>query len=94
MKHDEAKDVRLLSKIAKINQSNKTITIPKNAIIGNKRWGRLDYLCHYCGYHLVRPDGAIVNNSPSVEKESSKKAKQEERQAIARKRKQDKYIMR
>ena len=90
MKHDEAKDVRLLSKIAKINQSNKTITIGNNVVIGNKRWGRLDYLCHYCGYHLVRPDGAIVNNSPSVEKERSKKAKQEERQTIARKRKQDK----
>lgn len=75
MKHDEAKDVRLLSKIAKINPSNKTISIPANAVIGNKRWGRLDFLCHYCGYHLVRPDGTIMSNASSAEERRSKREK-------------------
>ena len=73
MKHDEAKDVRLLSKVAKVDVSNKIITIPANAIIGNKRWGRLDFLCHYCGYHLVRPDGTIMSNAPTAEERRSKR---------------------
>lgn len=90
MKHDEANDVRLLSKVAKINPSNKTITIPTNAIIGNKRWGRLDFLCHHCGYHLIRPDGAIMNNTPERERRD-KQAKREEKAA---KRKQDKFAKR
>ena len=71
MKHDEAKDVRLLSKVAKVDVSNKIITIPANIVIGNKRWGRLDFLCHYCGYHLVRPDGTIMSNSPAAEERRS-----------------------
>ena len=92
MKHDEAKDVRLLSKIAKINQSNKTIIIPENAIIGNKRWGRIDFLTHYCGYHLARPSGAIINNAPIAEKERTHRDKQEKREFKAQKRKQDKIV--
>ena len=59
MKHDEAKDVRLLSKVTKINPATKVITINRNQIIGNKRWGRLDFLCNYCGYRVVYSDGVI-----------------------------------
>ena len=47
MVHDENKDVRLLSKIARINQGNKSIIIRRDQVIGNKRWGRIDFLCHY-----------------------------------------------
>lgn len=75
MKHDEAKDLRLISKIAKVNQSNKTITIPTSINIGNKRWGRIDFLCHHCGWHLVRPDGTILSNSPAAEERRSKREK-------------------
>lgn len=51
--HDENKDLRLVSKIAKIDYSNKTIQAPKSAIIGNKTWGRIDYLTHYCGWTFI-----------------------------------------
>ncbi len=51
--HDENKDIRLVSKIAKIDYSNKTIQTPKSAIIGNKTWGRIDYLTHYCGWTFI-----------------------------------------
>ena len=60
MKHDEANDVRLLSKVTKINPATKVITINRNQIIGNKRWGRLDFLCNYCGYRVVYSDGVIA----------------------------------
>lgn len=74
MIHDENKDVRLLSKIAKINSGTKTITIRKDQVIGNKRWGRIDFLCHYCGYHLVREDGIVA----TVVAEKDNKRKKDE----------------
>lgn len=91
MKHDEAKDVRLLSRIAKIDVANKIITIPENAIIGNKRWGRIDFLTHYRGYYLVRSSGAVVRVPSNNDNEGSKRDRREEREKISRKRKQDKF---
>jgi len=73
MLHDENKDVRLLSKIAKINQGTKSIIIRRDQVIGNKRWGRIDFLCHYCGYHLVREDGVIVNNAVNDDRKDKRK---------------------
>lgn len=75
MVHDENKDVRLLSKIARINQGNKSIIIRRDQVIGNKRWGRIDFLCHYCGYHLVREDGVVA--TVIVEGDNKRKKKEE-----------------
>ena len=61
-KHDENKDIRLISKIAKIDCVNKTIQTSKSTIIGNRSWGRIDFLTHYCGYTF------IWNNSVSINK--------------------------
>lgn len=94
MKHDESTDVRLLSRIAKINPVLKTIIIPETTQIGNRRWGRIDYLTHYCGYHLVRPSGTIMSNAPSAAKERAKRDKQAKREEKANKRKQDKFARR
>lgn len=52
-RHDENKDLSLVSRIAKIDYSNKTIQAPKSAIIGNKTLGRIDYLTHYCGWTFL-----------------------------------------
>lgn len=51
--HDESKDIRLISRIAKIDYSNKTIQAPKNSIIGNRSWGRIDFLTHYHGWTFL-----------------------------------------
>lgn len=64
--HDENEDVKLLSRVCKINLSNKTIRIAPNQIIGNRRWGRIDFLTHYCGFTLVRENDVIVNTSPKT----------------------------
>lgn len=58
-KHDENQDVRILSKRFKFN--GKTILASKDQLIGNKSWGRIDYLCHYCGYVLVRNSNLVVS---------------------------------
>ena len=58
--HDENKDIRLLSKVAKIDERMKTIQLSRSQLIGNKRWGRLDFLTHYCGYKIIWNSAPIV----------------------------------
>lgn len=52
-KHDENKDLRSISRIARINYGSKTIQAAKTDIIGIHMWGKIDYLTHYCGWHFV-----------------------------------------
>ena len=84
-KHDENKDLRLISRIAKIDYSTKTIQAPKTAIIGIKSWGRIDFLTHYCGWHFIWNNNVNVsgrisntNNDEAVKhKREAKKAAKE-----------------
>ena len=93
-KHDENKDIRLVSRIAKIDYSNKTIQAPKSAIIGNKTWGRIDFLCHYCcwyfmWYNDVRVSVRYSSNDSDVtkRKRDAKKAAKENMLTNKKKRK-------
>ena len=52
-KHDETKDLRLVGRMCKIDYSSNSIRASKDTIIGNKTWGRIDYLTHYCGWRFV-----------------------------------------
>ena len=83
-KHDENKDLRLISRIAKIDYSTKTIQAPKTAIIGIKSWGRIDFLTHYCGWHFIWNNNATPvyiqnsddsNNNDVVKKKQKKEHK-------------------
>lgn len=56
--HDENKDLRSVARVCRVNYSDKTITYDPNAMIGIRRWGKIDYLVHYCGWHLIRLRGA------------------------------------
>ena len=60
-KHDESKDLRLVSRIAKIDYSNKTIQAPKSALIGIKTWGRIDFLTHYCNWSFFWNDAVRIS---------------------------------
>lgn len=82
-KHDENKDVRLLSRIAKIS-NDKTIKISKSQTIGIHAWAKIDYLTHYCGYVLIWDNSAGIGMSLSaseradnVKKNAKKAAKRE-----------------
>ena len=79
--HDENKDLRLVSRIAKIDYSNKTIQAPKSAIIGNKTWGRIDYLCHYCGWIFIWNNNVAVRNNYSSDDNGAIKRKREAKKA-------------
>lgn len=80
-KHDENKDVRLISRKVKVDYYNKSISASKDTIIGNRTWGRIDYLCHYCGYHFFWNGNARViisinndNDDKKITKKDLKKA--------------------
>ena len=84
-KHDENKDLSLISRIAKIDYSTKTIQAPKTAIIGIKSWGRIDFLTHYCGWYFIWNNSVNIsgrisntNNDEAVKhKREAKKAAKE-----------------
>ena len=80
-KHDENKDLHLVSRIAKIDYSDKTIQAPKSAIIGNKTWGRIDYLCHYCGWTFIWNNSVIIRNNYSSDNDGIAKRKREAKKA-------------
>lgn len=49
-KYDEASVIRsLIAKKCVINTITKVISVPRG-VLGNGSWGKVDYLCHYCGY--------------------------------------------
>ena len=57
--HNEADAVSQLRKkhdILSIENRSIKMLIGDKAVndIGNKSWGKIDYLIHYCGYSLIR----------------------------------------
>lgn len=64
-KHDERKDLKCVSRIAKINGNHITISI--NAVIGIHTWGRIDFLVHYCGYVIHRSRNTIEPSNLNFE---------------------------
>jgi hypothetical protein len=78
-KHDERKDLKCVSRIAKIDGN--CIIIPINAVIGIRTWGRIDFLVHYCGYILNRSKNVKASNlkfeDASVSAREAKKIKKE-----------------
>lgn len=80
-KHDENKDLKSISKIAKIDFSSKTFSCAKTSTIGIHMWGKIDFLTKYCGWHLIwnnavkQPYNQIIDDNTSTI--TSKKAKKE-----------------
>lgn len=64
-KHDERKDLKCVSRIAKIDGNR--IIIPINAVIGIHIWGRIDFLVHYCGYVINRGSNTIKPSNLNFE---------------------------
>ena len=78
-KHDERKDVKCVSQVAKIN--GYLIIVPTNVVVGIHMWGRIDFLVHYCGYILNRDKKFKASNlnfeDASVSAREAKKIKKE-----------------
>lgn len=79
-KHDENCDLQSIGKIAKIDYGSKTIRASKNAVIGIKRLGKIDFLVHYCGWHFVWDNSVPIanfNSEPQTSARDVKKLKKE-----------------
>ena len=86
--HDENQDVRLLNKHKVfVNSANKTIRASKEQTIGNKLWGRIDYLVHYCGYNFMYDNSTIskVFYTNSDKKAELKQIKKENKHQLTNK---------
>ena len=59
-KHDERKDLRSVSRIARIDGNH--ITIGDKSAVGIHTWGKIDFLVNYCGYHVHYERGAKASN--------------------------------
>lgn len=81
--HDESKDLRSVGRVARVNYSTKTISAPKTAVIGNTRWGRIDYLTHYCGWSFVWDNSATVKRVFNEAADADKKKKRQPKQQKA-----------
>lgn len=75
--HDENKDLRSLSKVAKVNVATLTITVQDKSRIGIKRWGMIDYLTKYRGFSCVYDKSVIIspNNTDDENKQSKRSIK-------------------
>lgn len=54
--YDEASVIRSIIKKADVSVDyvNKIIQVKKDSNeVGNGTWGKIDYLCHYCGYSYI-----------------------------------------
>lgn len=75
-KYDEVSVVRQLNNVGAvigINPASKVIKIAKNSTIGNGTSGKIDFLTHYCGYHVDIVD-VIQQQKERDEEIAAKKA--------------------
>ena len=54
-KHVEGDDVIILTRTGrvKVNEKKKTLCMSRNAVVGIRTWGRIDFLTNYRGWILV-----------------------------------------
>ena len=54
--HVENNDVQLLARMGRVgvNEDKKMLRASKNAVIGIKTWGKIDYLVNHRGWAMVR----------------------------------------
>lgn len=75
-KYDEVSVVCQLNNVGAvigINPASKVIKVAKNSAIGNGTSGKIDFLSHYCGYHVEIVD-VIQQQKERDEEIAAKKA--------------------
>lgn len=86
-KYDEVSVVRQLNNVGAvigINPASKVIKVAKNSAIGNGTSGKIDFLSHYCGYHVEIVD-VIQQQKERDEEIAAKKAAKKTAKKAARK---------
>ena len=76
-KYDEVSVVRQLNNVNAvigINPASKVIKVAKNSAIGNGTSGKIDFLSHYCGYHVEIIQQQKERDEEIAAKKAAKKA--------------------
>lgn len=84
-KYDEVSVVRQLNNVDAvigINPASKVIKVAKNSSIGNGTSGKIDFLSHYCGYHVEIVD-VIQQKKERDEEIAAKKAAKKAARKVA-----------
>lgn len=84
-KYDEVSVVRQLNNVGAvigINPASKVIKVAKNSAIGNGTSGKIDFLSHYCGYHVEIVD-VIQQQKERNEEIAAKKAAKKAARKVA-----------
>ena len=75
--YDEASVLRSISNRVGINYASRIITVDiNNPKIGNGTWGKIDYLCKYCGWMWMKSCSIKIitntNNTPTHKRDDKK----------------------
>lgn len=87
--HEEGKDLKSFSRCGRIDYSTKSLKARKDAVIGIKMWGKIDYLRKVHGWTFVWDNSASAkkHNSDVSFVEHKKRIKREEAHQLTDKRK-------
>nr|UVX59281.1 MAG: hypothetical protein [Bacteriophage sp.] len=83
-KYDEVSVIRQLNNVGaviEINTVSKVIKVAKNSSVGNGTSGKIDFLTHYCGYHVEVVDTIQQQKDRDEEIAAKKAAKKAARKA-------------
>lgn len=86
--YDEASVIRSITKKAdvSVDYANKIVRVKKDSNeVGNGTWGKIDYLCHYCGYNYsisktINSNRKIINRE--FENDDDRKISKKERKQL------------
>lgn len=85
--YDEVSVIRSITKKVdiSIDYVNKIVQVKKDSNeVGNGTWGKIDYLCHYCGYSYIISK-TINNNRKIINREfddNDRKTSKKERKQL------------
>lgn len=78
--YDEASVINSIRNRVGIDYANHILRVnPDHPGIGNGTWGKIDYLCHYCGWHWIKSKDIKINiNTNNTQASYKRDAKKNE----------------
>lgn len=81
--YDEARVVRELDRRPGVKIGNGLIEVNKNDHnLGIKSWGKVDFLVHYCGYHLMITTRTLNGSKRIINEEDAFESKRKKSKSL------------
>ena len=79
--YDEATAIRAVAKKCQVNYGDKTIGVnTSTGQVGNGTWGKIDYLCNYCGWHWNHVNTIVTEKSNDAPRKKRKDVDENKKQ--------------